>query len=110
MTTIDVTAIILAVVGMVSGWMTFLLNRRKHKQEVSNLEAQAKAVEAETERRYMELAKMYVDEFTKNIVRPLEMRVNERTNKEKELKDKLENVKRCVCYCENCPLRISVLG
>ena len=110
MTTIDVTAIILAVIGMVSGWMTFLLNRRKHKQEVNNLEAQAKAIEAETERKYMELAKMYVDEFTKNIVRPLELRLNERTNKEKEINNQPENGKKCVCYCENCSMRISVLG
>ena len=28
---IDVTAIILAVLGMVSGWVTYLLDHRKHK-------------------------------------------------------------------------------
>lgn len=103
MNAIDLTAIVLAVIGMVSGWVTYLLDHRKHKQEVKNLEA-------ETERKYMELAKMYVDEFTKNIVRPLETRVNELTNEVKELKDELENVKKCACYCADCTKRVSVLG
>ena len=107
---IDISAIILAVIGMVSGWVTFLLDHRKHKQEVKNMAAQAKSMEAETEKKYMELAMMYVDEFTKNIVKPLEGRVNELTNEVKELKDELEMVKRCACYCVDCPNRISVLG
>lgn len=106
---IDVTAIILAVLGMVSGWVTYLLDHRKHKQEVANLEAEAKAKQAETEKRYMELAMMYVDEFTKNIVKPLEGRVNELTNEVKELKDELEMVKKNACYRAGCPNRISVL-
>lgn len=107
---IDISAIILAVIGMVSGWVTFLLDHRKHKQEVKNMAAQAKSMEAETEKKYMELAMTYVDEFTKNIVKPLEGRVNELTNEVKELKDELEMVKRCACYCVDCPNRISVLG
>lgn len=110
MAAIDISAIILAVIGMVSGWVTFLLDHRKHKQEVKNMAAQAKSIEAETEKKYMELAMMYVDEFTKNIVKPLESRVNELTNEVKELKDELEMVKRCACYCVDCPNRISVLG
>lgn len=73
-------------------------------------EFKAQNLEAETERKYMELAKMYVDEFTKNIVRPLETRVNELTNEVKELKDELENVKKCACYCADCTKRVSVLG
>lgn len=52
-------------------------------EKVANMtEFMAQNLEAETERKYMELAKMYVDEFTKNIVRPLETRVNELTNLE----------------------------
>jgi hypothetical protein len=102
MMAIDVSAIILAVIGMVSGWVTFWLDRRKRKQEVKNLEA-------ETRQKYMDLAKMYVDEFTKNIVTPLEGRVNELTKEVKDLKDELESVKKNACYCANCPNRISVL-
>lgn len=110
MNTIDITAIILAVLGMAGGWVTWLLDRRKHRQEVRNLEAQAKAQEAETERKYMDLAKLYVDEYTKNIVKPLENRVNELTNEVKELKNELETVKKCACYRVDCPSRVSVLG
>lgn len=110
MNTNDLSGIILAVIGMVSGWVTWFLDRRKHRQEVKNLEAEAKAKQAETEKRYMELAMMYVDEFTKNIVRPLERRVDELTNEVKDLKDELENVKKCACYCVDCPQRVSVLG
>jgi uncharacterized protein HemX len=108
MYSLDITAICLSVIGMASGWVGWFLDRRKHHQEVKNLEAQAKATEAETERRYMELAKMYVDEYTKNIVRPLELRVNELTQEVKELKDELETVKKTACYRTDCPDRICV--
>lgn len=53
---------------MASGWLNWYLDRRKHRQEVKNLEAQAKTIEAETRQKYMDLAKMYVDEYTKNTV------------------------------------------
>ena len=109
MTTNDLTAIVLAVIGMVSGWATYWFDRRKHKQEVKNLEVEAQKLRAETRQKYMDLAKMYVDEFTKNIATPLEKRVDELTNEVKELKDELENVKKSACYCANCPNRISVL-
>ena len=39
MTTNDLTAIVLAVIGMVSGWATYWFDRRKHKQEVEGLKA-----------------------------------------------------------------------
>ena len=106
---INWTEIIIAIVGMMSGWVSWWLDRKRHKQEVKNLAAEAKSIEAETEKKYMELAMMYVDEFTKNIVRPLEGRVNELTNEVKELKDELEMVKKNACYCAGCPNRISVL-
>ncbi len=106
---VDLTAIVLAVIGMVSGWVSYWLDHRKHKQEVKNLEVEAQKLKAETRQKYMDLAKMYVDEFTKNIATPLEKRVDELTNEVKELKDELENVKKCACYCVDCPKRISVL-
>ena len=106
---IDLTAIVLGVIGMVSGWATYWFDRRKHQQEVKNLEVEAQKLKAETRQKYMDLAKMYVDEFTKNIATPLEKRVDELTNEVKELKDELESVKKCACYCVDCPNRISVL-
>ena len=106
---IDLTAIVLGVIGMVSGWVSYWLDHRKHKQEVKNLEVEAQKLKAETRQKYMDLAKMYVDEFTKNIVTPLEGRVNELTKEVKELKDELEIVKKNACYCAGCSNRISVL-
>ena len=58
----------------------YWLDHRRHKQEVKNLEAEAQKLKAETRQKYMDLAKMYVDEFTKNIATPLEKRVDELTN------------------------------
>ncbi len=110
MMAINWTEVILAVIGMMSGWVSYWLDHRKHKQEVKNMAAEAAAIEAETKRKYMDLAKMYVDEFTKNIVRPLEKRVEELTNEVKELKDELEMVKKGTCYCADCPDRVSVLS
>ncbi len=103
MTTLDITAIVLALIGMASAWLNWFLDRRKHHQAVENLKA-------ETKQKYMDLAKMYVDEYTKNIVQPLESRVNELTNEVKELKNELETVKKTVCYRADCPDRICVLG
>ena len=110
MNTIDITAIILSLIGMASGWLNWYLDRRKHRQEVKNLEAQAKAIEAETRQKYMDLAKMYVDEFTKNIVKPLENRVYELTKEVKDLKNELECVKKLACYSTGCHARVSMLG
>ena len=86
------------------------IDRRKHRQEVKNLEAQAKAIEAETRQKYMDLAKMYVDEYTKNIVKPLESRVYELTQEVKDLNNELECVKKLACYSTGCHARISMLG
>ena len=102
MTTIDITAIVLSMIGMASGWLTWFLDRRKHRQEVELLKAEAK-------KKYMDLATMYVDEYTKNIVKPLEGRVNELTNEVKHLKDELETVKKCACYRPNCAKRLRLL-
>lgn len=96
-----ILSIVLAVISMVNGW-GWVTNRRKYKVEVKNLEA-------ETRQKYMDLAKMYVEEYAKNIAHPLETRVNELTNEVKELKNELESVKKCACYCVDCPKRISVL-
>ena len=105
---IDLTAIVLGVIGMVSGWATYWFDRRKHKQEVKNLEVEAQKLKTETRQKYMDLAKMYVDEFTKNIATPLEKRVDELTREVKELKDELAVFKENVCYRSGCPHRVRV--
>ena len=98
---IDVTSIVLGVLTLAGG-CGWVVNHRKYKQEVKHLEA-------ENRQMYMDLAKEYVEEFTKNIVKPLEGRVNELTNEVKELKNELEFVKKSACYCADCPHRVSVL-
>lgn len=37
--TIEWTSIILALIGMVSGWVTWWLDRRRHQHEVEGLKA-----------------------------------------------------------------------
>lgn len=106
---VDLTAIVLAVIGMVSGWVTYWFDRRKHKQEVKNLEVEAQKLKAETRQKYMDLAKEYVEEFRRNIGEPLQQEVGELRKEVKELKDELESVKKCACYCVDCPNRIGVL-
>ena len=39
METMDLTAIVLALITMVSGWVSWYLDRRKHKQKVKGLQA-----------------------------------------------------------------------
>lgn len=94
---------------LILGILTFLggcgwaIDRKKHRQIIAGLEA-------ENKQKYMDLARVYVDEYTKNIVRPLEGRVNELTNEVKELKNELETLKKCACYRAACPKRISLLN
>lgn len=49
MTTIDVTAIILAVIGMMSGWFSWWLDRKKHKEEVKALKVEINKNELDSE-------------------------------------------------------------
>jgi cell division protein FtsB len=98
---IEWTSVVLGGMTLVGG-CGWVVNHHKYKQEVKHLEA-------ENRQMYMDLAKEYVEEFTKNIVKPLEGRVNELTNEVKELKNELEFVKKSACYCADCPNRISVL-
>ena len=92
---IDLTAIVLAVIGMVSGWATYWFDRKKHRQEIESLKADIR-------QKNMDLGKVYVDEFHKNIVKPLEVRVEDLTNEVNRLKDAIEKVNDCP-YRDNCP-------
>ena len=94
---IDLTAIVLAVIGMVSGWATYWFDRKKHRQEIESLKADIR-------QKNMDLGKVYVDEFHKNIVKPLEVRVEDLTNEVNRLKNAIEKVNDCP-YRDNCPVR-----
>ena len=99
---VDVTGIVLAVIGMVSGWCSWWLDRRKHKQEVEGLKADNRLKD-------MELGQMYVEQFEKNIAEPLRRDVRELREKVDKLTEELEHVKKCACYSVDCPHRVRVL-
>ena len=69
MGTIDVTAIILAIISFLSG-LGWMLDRKKHRQEIESLKADNRMKD-------MELGKAYVDEFRSNIARPLQEEVKD---------------------------------
>ena len=94
---VDVTGIVLAVIGMVSGWCSWWLDRRKHKQEVEGLKADNKQKD-------MNLSKDYVTEFRTFIAEPLQREVEELRQEVKELKHAIELVSDCP-HRDACPVR-----
>jgi hypothetical protein len=96
MNTIDLTAIVLAVIGMVSGWVTYWLDRRKHRQEVESLKA-------DNRQKDMELGKMYVDEFRSNIADPLRQEVLELREQIDQLRNAIQRIDRCP-HRDTCPV------
>ena len=94
---VDVTGIVLAVIGMVSGWCSWWLDRRKHKQEVEGLKADNRLKD-------MELARLYVEQFQKDIAEPLRHEVRELRNEVMALKNAVEGVNDCA-YRDGCPVR-----
>lgn len=93
---IEWTNIILAVITMLGG-CGWVVDRKKQRQEIESLKADIRQKD-------MELGKMYVDEFHKNIVKPLEVRVEDLTNEVNRLKDAIEKVNDCP-YRDSCPVR-----
>ena len=96
METFDVTAIILAVIGMVSGWVTYWLDRRKHRQEVESLKADNRQKE-------MNLNKDYVQEWRTYIAEPLQREVGELRTEVAELRNAIQRIDRCP-HRDKCPV------
>ena len=65
----DWTSIVLGVLTFISGF-GWLIDRKKHKQEIESLKADNRMKD-------MELGKAYVDEFRSNIARPLQEEVKD---------------------------------
>lgn len=97
MTTIDLTAIILALITMVSGWVGWWLDRRRHRQEVEGLKADNRMKD-------LELAEKYVNDFIETIADPLRKDVRNLKDEVNRLKDAIEKVNDCP-YRDNCPVR-----
>lgn len=102
METFDVTAIILAVIGMVSGWVTYWLDRRKHRQEIEGLKADNRQKE-------MNLSKDYVQEWRTYIAEPLQREVGELRTEVAELRNAIQRIDRCP-HRDNCPVYDGMRG
>ena len=100
---VDVTAIILAVIGMVSGWATYWFDRKKHKTEVKNLEAQIEGLKADNDRKYLDLATEFATKFKELIVKPLESEVQKLRTEVNELRDAIREINKCP-LCDDCPV------
>ena len=96
MIVIEWTSVVLAVIGMVSGWFSWWLDRRRHKQEVEGLKADNRQKE-------MNLSKDYVTEFRTFIAEPLQREVGELRQEVKELRDAIQRIDRCP-HRDSCPV------
>lgn len=92
----DWTSIVLGVFTLLSscGWF---VSGRKHRQEVKSLKADNRLKD-------MELARLYVEQFQKDIAEPLRHEVRELRNEVMELKNAVEGVNECA-YWSECPVR-----
>ena len=101
MMTLDYTAIVLAVLTMVSGWVTCWLDCRKHRQEVEGLRADNRQKE-------MDLSKDYVTEWRTYIAEPLQREVSELRSEVAQLRHAIELVSDCP-HRDACPVRAELL-
>ena len=90
------TSVLLAVITMVSGWVSWWLDRRRHRQEIEGLKADNRQKE-------MNLSKDYVTEFRTFIAEPLQREVGELRQEVKELRDAIQRIDRCP-HRDNCPV------
>ena len=97
----DWTAVAVGLMTLLGGCAWFV-EGRKHKPTANGMKADYRL-------KNMELGQMYVEQFEKNIAEPLRREVRELREEVNELRHELENVKKCACYCVDCPKRISVL-
>ena len=98
MGTIDVTAIILAIISFLSG-LGWMLDRKKHRQEIESLKADNRMKD-------MELGKAYVDEFRSNIARPLQEEVKDLRMEIAQLRNAIQRIGDCP-HSAACPVRDS---
>lgn len=98
---IDVTSIILGVLTLLGG-CGWVIDRKKHKQEIESLKADIRQKD-------MELAEKFVVDWETHVAEPLKEDVRELREKVQRISEELENVKKNACYCAGCANRISVL-
>ena len=93
---LDYTAIVMALVGMLSGWFTWWLDRRRHKQEVEGLKA-------DNRQKDMNLSKDYVTEWRTYIAEPLQREVSELRTEVAELRHAIQKIDACA-HRAQCPI------
>ena len=87
MTEINWTEIILGVMTLLGG-CGWVIDRKKHRQEVEGLKA-------DNRQKDMELSKEYVTEFRTFIAEPLQREVGELRQEVKELRNAIQRIDRC---------------
>ena len=95
MATIDVTAVILAIISFLSG-LGWMLDRKKHRQEVESLRA-------DNRQKDMELSKDYVTEWRTYIAEPLQREVGELRQEVAELRHAIQAIDVCP-HRAQCPV------
>lgn len=95
MGTIDITSIILAVLTLLGG-CGWLIDRKKHRQEVESLKADNRQKE-------MNLSKDYVSEWRTFIAEPLQREVSELRQEVAELRYAIQQIDRCP-HRDACPV------
>jgi hypothetical protein len=95
METLNWTEIVLGLLTFLSG-IGWIVDRRKHKQEVESLTA-------DNRQKNMNLSKMYVDEFRNNIAEPLQREVGELRNEVNQLRYAIQRIGDCP-HSASCPV------
>ena len=95
MGTIDVTAIILAIISFLSG-LGWMLDRKKHRQEVE-------ALKADNRQKDMNLSKDYVTEWRTYIAEPLQREVGELRYEVAALRNAIQKIDACP-HRDGCPV------
>lgn len=93
---VDWSKIVLELFTLLSGCGWFV-SGRKHRQEVKSLKADNRLKD-------MELARLYVEQFQKDIAEPLRQEVRELRNEVNELRDAIKRVNECR-FRDECPVR-----
>ena len=101
MMNLDWSSIILGVITLLGG-CGWVIDRKKHRQEIESLKADIRQKD-------MELAEKFVVDWETHVAEPLKEDVRELREKVQRISEELENVKKNACYCAGCPNRISVL-
>ena len=95
MVNLDWTSIVLGILTLIGG-CGWIVDRRKHKQEVEGLKA-------DNRQKDMELSKQYVSEFRTFIAEPLQREVGELRNEVNQLRYAIQRIGDCP-HSSSCPV------